>query len=124
MAGGVLQHVGREKAPDCFAGPADRRARAVCCLLRVILGTPNDPRLPAGAVDAVLIANTYHEPRLVIVDRTARDPTVRDAGHHEVQLAVVDDEARRHGFETLARDEGFIDRPNHDIWWMIVARKP
>ena len=29
--------------------------------VRVILGTPNDPHLPAGAVDAVLIANTYHE---------------------------------------------------------------
>ena len=115
--------------------------------VRVILGTPNDPHLPAGAVDAVLIANTYHElsppgplldavfeamkpgARLVIVDRTERDPTVRpavrDGGHHEAQLAVVDDEARRHGFETLARDESFIDRPNDDeIWWMIVARKP
>ena len=95
----------------------------------------------------MLIANTYHElsppgpvldavfeamkpgARLVIVDRTSRDPTVRpavrDADRHEVQLAVVDGEARRHGFETLARDDRFIDRPNDDdIWWMIVARKP
>jgi len=28
--------------------------------VRVILGTPDDPRLPVGAADAVLIANTYH----------------------------------------------------------------
>ena len=39
--------------------------------------------------------------------------------------AGVDDETRRHGFETIAREEQFIDRPNDDeIWWMIVARKP
>jgi ubiquinone/menaquinone biosynthesis C-methylase UbiE len=29
--------------------------------VRIILGTPDDPRLPAGALDAVLIVDTYHE---------------------------------------------------------------
>ena len=29
--------------------------------VRAILGTPEDPRLPAGALDAVLIVDTYHE---------------------------------------------------------------
>jgi ubiquinone/menaquinone biosynthesis C-methylase UbiE len=29
--------------------------------VRVILGTPDDPRLPDGALDAVLIVDTYHE---------------------------------------------------------------
>ncbi len=29
--------------------------------VRTILGTPDDPRLPAGKVDAVLIVDTYHE---------------------------------------------------------------
>ena len=76
--------------------------------VRVIHGEPDDPHLPAGTADAVLIANTYHElsapgpildavframkpgARLVIVDRTARNMTVSasasDAGHHEVPL--------------------------------------
>ncbi len=29
--------------------------------VRAILGTPEDPRLPAGELDAVLIVDTYHE---------------------------------------------------------------
>jgi ubiquinone/menaquinone biosynthesis C-methylase UbiE len=29
--------------------------------VRTVLGTPNDPRLPASSVDAVLIVDSYHE---------------------------------------------------------------
>ena len=29
--------------------------------VRIVLGTPDDPRLPAGALDAALIVDTYHE---------------------------------------------------------------
>ena len=29
--------------------------------VRLVLGTPEDPRLPAGTLDAVLIVDTYHE---------------------------------------------------------------
>lgn len=29
--------------------------------VRTVLGTPDDPRLPAGALDAVLIVDAYHE---------------------------------------------------------------
>ena len=138
----IAEDVRRESLAFLWIRRFLRDARNV----RVVLGTPDDPHLPAGAVDAVLIANTYHElsppgpildavframkpgARLVIVDRTARDDrgAARDgAGHHEVPLAIVDDEIRRHGFETLAREGRFIDRSDDDdIWWMIVARKP
>ena len=42
--------------------------------IRVIRGDPNDPHLPKGAVDAVLIANSYHEftNPLAILDHTFR----------------------------------------------------
>ena len=30
-------------------------------IVRTVLGTPDDPRLPAGALDAVLLVDTYHE---------------------------------------------------------------
>ena len=114
--------------------------------VRVILGTPGDPHLPAGAADAVLIANTYHElsvpgaildaafgamkpgARLVILDRKIRSASAADAteaGHHGVPPGRVRREIREHGFEPIAHEEQFIDRPqDDDIWWMIVARKP
>jgi predicted methyltransferase len=112
--------------------------------VRVIHGEPNDPHLPAGTADAVLIANTYHElaapgpildavframkpgARLVIVDRRLRTARAdaTEAGHHGVSSERVHEEIRLHGFEPLAREEPFIDRPqDDDVWWMIVARK-
>jgi ubiquinone/menaquinone biosynthesis C-methylase UbiE len=112
-----------------------------------ILGEPSDPHLPAGAVDAVLIANTYHEltdPQailnsvsrslhsggsLVIVDRGPRpenEPTRADeGGHHHVAPGFVANEVLRSGFEIIKRDDRFIDRRSDEhVWWLIVARKP
>ena len=37
--------------------------------INIIVGTPDDPHLPTGRIDAVLISNTYHEftnPRLMV----------------------------------------------------------
>lgn len=108
--------------------------------VHVILGDEDDPRLPAGGVDAVLICNTYHEfshpevilkhvhqslqaeGRLVVVDR-APQPTEAEHGH-EVQLSIVEDELRHTGFEIVSHDDRFIDRRNDDVWWLVIARKP
>ena len=115
--------------------------------MRVILGEPDNPHLPTGAVDAVLIANTYHElspsrpildavfvamkpgARLVIVDRAPRNASAIsraiEAGHHEVSSEIVEHEIRQRGFKTISREERLIDRPeDDDVWWMVVARKP
>src|SRR5258708_1255568 len=69
--------------------------------IQIILGDPDDPHLPAGKVDSVLIANTYHEltapqsilrhlskalrpgGRLVVVDRSEGD------AHHHVSPEAV-----------------------------------
>jgi predicted methyltransferase len=106
----------------------------------VSVAEENDPRLPAGTVDAVLICNTYHEfsnrelilkrvfqslrpgGRLVVVDRSAR---ATEAQHtHEVPLTVVEDQLRNQGFEILSRDDSFIDRKGDDLWWLAIGRKP
>ena len=73
--------------------------------IHVIVGEEDDPRLPAGGVDAVLICNTYHEfnnpelilnrvfrslrpgGRLVVVDRTAR--AIEAQPTHEVLSGTV-----------------------------------
>ena len=114
--------------------------------LRVIHSHVDDPLLPPDPIDAVLIANTYHEltapapilkalfalmrsgGRLVVVDRGpgAGDETdAAVAGHHEMSAAVAERDIVRQGFVTVARDDRFIDRPTDpDVWWLIVFRKP
>jgi len=114
--------------------------------LDVIHGELDDPRLPAGPVDAVLIANTYHEltaaepilrtlfasmrpgARLVVVDRGPRaggGSRAEEAEHHEMTAALAEQEINRHGFQTVMRDDRFIDRPgDEDLWWLMAFRKP
>ena len=105
--------------------------------VHIIAGDPDDPRLPAQAVDAVLIANTYHEfvhplvmlhrvsqclrsgGRLVIVDRDHSGAIA-----HQIPIQTVEHDLRSKGFEIIRSDETFIDRPGDDRWWLLVARKP
>ena len=106
--------------------------------IRVILGDEDNPRLPSGAVDAVLIANTFHElrdprvmldhmarslragGRLVIVDRSPRQSVSHT---HEVERSLVEAELQQAGFEIVNSQDHFIDRPGDDPWWLTVARK-
>ena len=101
--------------------------------IRIIHGNPDDPLLPAGDVDSVLIANSYHEftnplamldhtfralrsgGRLVVLDRGPRNyhGESRETQIQQYQIAgsVAEDEIRRAGFEIISRDDHFIDRP-------------
>jgi predicted methyltransferase len=108
--------------------------------LHVAVGEADDPRLPTGSADAVLICNTYHEfrnpeqilnhvfqslrpgGRVAVVDR---GPRVIEKEHaHEVPLTVVEGELRKTGFEIVSQDDHFIDRPGDDLWWLVTGRKP
>jgi predicted methyltransferase len=113
--------------------------------LDVIHGDPGEPRLPEGVVvDAVLIANTYHEltapepilralaramrpgARLVVVDRGPRGGENRAtaASHHELTGAAAETEIGRHGFRMVSRDDRFIDRAtDENVWWLLVFEK-
>ncbi len=113
--------------------------------IRIIVGTPDDPGLPPGAADAVLISNTYHEfarpqkmlehvfrslrggGRLVIIDRGPPKPdsgeTGAPAGHHS-SPGEVEGELSQRGFEILDKNDRFIDRPGDEPWWLLVARRP
>src|ERR1700758_4905976 len=92
--------------------------------IRIIHGNPDDPLLPAGGVDSVLIANSYHEftnplaildhtfhalrsgGRLVILDRGPRNyqGESRESQIQQYQIAgsVAEDEIRRAGFEIIS----------------------
>jgi ubiquinone/menaquinone biosynthesis C-methylase UbiE len=113
----------------------------------IVHGEPDDPHLPVQRVNAVLIANTYHEfansqpilvhvmqslvsgGRLVVVDREPRPvdqvSTGTVAGNHEVSSKQVESELRHGGFEIVSRQDRFIQNdPLNENWWIITARKP
>ena len=113
--------------------------------LHVIRGRVDDPELPPAPVDAVLIANTYHE-------LTAPEPDSESAlhvhaswrqagrrgqgaaqwwelrataeGHHEIARAVAERQINQQGFQTVFREDTFINRSgDEDLWWLVVFRK-
>jgi ubiquinone/menaquinone biosynthesis C-methylase UbiE len=113
----------------------------------IVYGEPDDPHLPMQGVNAVLIANRYHEftnsqailvhvvrslgsgGRLVVVDREPRPvekgSTGTAAEHHEVSSEQVESELRQAGFEIVSRQDRFIENdPSNENWWLIAARKP
>jgi len=113
--------------------------------LEAVHGAPDDPHLPAGGVDAVLIANTFHEledqerilgrardalrpaGRLVVVD-PAPSVAVEAPGagheHHHDSPDSAEARLRQSGFEIVSRDDAFLTAPRHGRWWLIVARRP
>lgn len=111
--------------------------------VEVVEGAADDPKLPAGALDAVLIVNAYHEMdahdamlakiraalkpggRLVIVEPIA--PVRRDAPRadqtrsHEIGVEHVQQEARASGFRVVALQDPFTSRASgHDEEWLLV----
>jgi SAM-dependent methyltransferase len=101
--------------------------------IRVIHGSSDDPHLPEGAVDALLVANSYHEftkplamvsrdspwydrcPRSRTTSRPLLDCTFRalcsQMKQYQIAASIVEDEIRQSGFEVISRDDRFIDRP-------------
>jgi predicted methyltransferase len=108
----------------------------------IVHGAPNDPHLPER-VNAILIANTYHEftdsqailshvhqalvpaGQLVVVDREPKPADIGPMGDHGIPAMRVENELRQVGFEIVSRQDHFIDKdPDNETWWLVVARKP
>jgi predicted TIM-barrel fold metal-dependent hydrolase/precorrin-6B methylase 2 len=115
--------------------------------VEVIRGETADPKLPRGALDAVLIVNAYHEiteykvmldkireslkpgGRLVIMDMIERAPERRKVERkkltdsHEIAPEIVDAELRAAGYTVSDRRDPFIDRAGDSrVHWLLVAR--
>jgi predicted methyltransferase len=113
--------------------------------VEVIEGTTDDPKLPAGALDAVLIVNAYHEMkafkeilpklrsalkpngRLVIIEpiSSGRRDGMRDeqTRNHEIAIDYVRQDARDAGFAQVSMQDPFTTRANgHGEMWMLVLR--
>ncbi len=115
----------------------------------IILSEPADPKLPTGALDAVLIRNAYHEMvayreilksvmsglkpgGLLVVSESISDsfldkPRVQQVKEHYIAPGIVEAELREAGFEMLDRDDAFTKFTGRTIvgaFWMIRARRP
>jgi len=102
--------------------------------LETVLGEPDDPHI-SGTVDAVLVANTYHElarPQIVLSHlrnalRSGGHLVIADRGpqsanaEHAIDPAIVEAELRRDGFGIVSRQDHFLDQPDEGPWWLIVA---
>lgn len=115
--------------------------------IEVIHGDPDDPKLPADAVEAALLVDAYHEMteyramlagmrralkpggRLVIVDRMPRvtlgKPRKDQVDKHAIAPDFVEADVAEAGFEIVDRRDEFITRPQDDnFFWLIIARRP
>lgn len=110
----------------------DRSRKENLSNIQTVLGKPDDPLLPAGAVDAVLLLKTYHEiarpveflknlrpalrPRALVgvIDRNG------DGDSHGVNRETVVEEARRAGF-SLAEEHDFVKGDGMDYFLVFQA---
>lgn len=113
----------------------------------VITGDENDPKLPIGALDGVLIVDTYHEMqahdeilqhikaalkfggRLVICEpvSAASKELSRAAQEekHELAMSYAVEDLKKAGFKILFQKDPFVDRIREkgDMMWIVVAEK-
>ena len=113
--------------------------------VHTILGRADDPQLPAGSLDAVLVVNAYHEflqydamlqailqslkpgGRLGIIDAAGDESRTR-AQHqdkHTITEKLVREDAARNGFAFRSKEKGF-HRPEgssrNDFFFLVFER--
>jgi len=117
--------------------------------VELVLAEDDDPRLPYGTLDGVVILNAYHEMAkrvpvlegvkrslkpgglLVIVDNTPADSNHRtrkeQTSHHALVLDFARDDLEAQGFEIVSTNPAFVEQKNGAMLhrqWMLVARRP
>lgn len=112
-----------------------------------VKGDYDNPKLPAGLLDGVIILDTYHEMddhdkilqhiklslkkngRLVICEpiSVSRRKISRadQEDKHELGINYAADDLARAGFEIVFREDPFVDRTKvkGDVMWILVAEK-
>lgn len=156
--GWLTVRLARQVGPDGRVFASDISDRALASLaarldstglrnVELMLATDDDPRLPFGTLDGVVIVNAYHEMTqrvsvlegvkralkpdgvLVIVDnvpadslRTRKEQTSR----HTLALDFARDDLEAQGFEIVSSDPAFVTREDDQHThreWIIVARR-
>jgi predicted methyltransferase len=119
--------------------------RAEFTQVHIVRSQADDPKLPAGSLDAVLVVNAYHEMRqydammrafhaalkpggrLAIIDAPgdARDPRKNGYNDHTIARQLVREDAERAGFRFRSEERGF-ERPESSRrnWFFYIFEKP
>lgn len=121
--------------PEMLELVQDRARRDGISNVQTVLGGPSDPKLPAGAIDLILLVDVYHEfsqpqamldhmrdalkpnGRLVLLEYRKEDPSVPILPDHKMSVAEVKAEVQPEGFqfdqviEVLPRQHIIIFRP-------------
>lgn len=114
--------------------------------VEVIKGDYDNPKLPIGKLDAVLIMDTYHEMddykdilehvkrslkpkgRLVLIEPIASErekwARKRQADKHEIAIRYACEDLKKAGFTIIKEENSFLDRKEEkgDRLWMIIAQ--
>jgi ubiquinone/menaquinone biosynthesis C-methylase UbiE len=110
--------------------------------IETILGTEDDPKLPKGALDAILIVLTYHEIQnynamlsgmiralkpggllAVIDDQGERNQTRSSAAEdHKIPKELVRADAVRNNLRFVREEKGFEANPNSHLFFLIFEK--
>ena len=115
--------------------------------VQTVHGDPDDPKLPIGELDRVIMLDTYHEidehqkvlghifeslkpgGKLVLIEPIAEGrkswSRKEQAEKHEIAIRYALDDLSASGFQVAEKLDPFIDRPSKsDQMWMLVAVRP
>ncbi len=118
--------------PAAVKAIGERAQREHLGNVRTLLGTPDDPKLPAASVDAIMLMKVYHEiaqPSVVMKElRAAMKPNARlgiidrngNGSDHGLNRDVVLREMRADGFK-LAASYDFTKADGQDYFLIFSA---
>ena len=120
--------------PEAVRHIADRAQQEHLSNVKTVLSKPDNPELPADAVDAVLLLKTYHEvsnpiallrnlrtslkpnARVGIIDRTG------NGEDHGVQKEVVLHEAEQAGYRLVEEHDDLVKGDKMDYFLVLGAK--
>lgn len=112
--------------------------------IEVLQGTPDDPFLPPGKLDVILVMNAYHEMKnydamlrgmykalkpggvLAIIDHEAAPgkPRTEYQEGHRIPAELVREDLARNGFRFLRSEPGFLSADTHKDFFFLIFQKP
>ena len=122
----------------------ERAAKEGLPQIEAVLGSKDDPRLPAQSLDSILIVNAYHEMRehdamlraafralkpgglLGIIDAPAApgEPREKYFDRHRIPEQLVRDDTARSGFSFVRKEPGFNSPDRGRDYYFLIFKKP